>query len=568
MHYLCQGLTQSPFFVTLISMFKAIKTPLIFFFVLMFSSSFAAAKDKVYSELLEYANGFKWYEVRMAEKEKLLKKSNDDQKKIEIRKEINILENNKNELYFQFLEKATGGQIFSGGQGPQTKKKNFGDQVQDLLSPLIQGLRRISERPRKIEKFKGDLETIEARIVNNTQALPKLKALLKTKNKKIVRLLRLSINQLEEELIDLKVEKKTKKGLLDRLLGEKRGPFDSSRRAAKNFFKTKGINIIIGLFTMSVFFFTLYFLRKTLFRFIFRNEIFTPMLRAIKGAYIALNFFLTMMVGIITFYMLNDWVLVTAFFILIVGILWPLKKFIPQFLKEIRLISNLGSVREGEKIIVNDLPWEVKSLGPYCLLHNPLLDGGTMRMAASDLLHLYSRKIVPDEVWFPTVVGDWCLNSDGLYGQVQFQTPEHVCLKKAGGSIAFIKTSEFYSDTILNYSLGFSVRAVVGINYSHQEQSTSLILGNLKKSICHQLREDPTLGTQIEEVVVEFHEAGSSSLNYFIRVSCAGSLAPQKEYMERKIQRLFVDFCSSEKLNIPFEHLNVILSKDSETLHE
>jgi hypothetical protein len=99
---------------------------------------------------------------------------------------------------------------------------------------------------------------------------------------------------------------------------------------------------------------------------------------------------------------------------------------LPRFLSMVMLLLNLGTVREGERVLYHSVPWQVAMLHFYVRLVNPALEGGELRLTLSDALELRSWAFTPDEPWFPTQKGDWLLLGEQTLGQVVLQTPETV----------------------------------------------------------------------------------------------------------------------------------------------
>jgi hypothetical protein len=55
-------------------------------------------------------------------------------------------------------------------------------------------------------------------------------------------------------------------------------------------------------------------------------------------------------------------VLITLISLFLLGFAWAAKRNIMQFWKEIKLLLNLGAVRENERLIYHGVPWKVISL--------------------------------------------------------------------------------------------------------------------------------------------------------------------------------------------------------------
>jgi small-conductance mechanosensitive channel len=61
----------------------------------------------------------------------------------------------------------------------------------------------------------------------------------------------------------------------------------------------------------------------------------------------------------------------------------------------------------------------------------------------------------------------------------------------------------------------------------------------------------------VENILVEFQEAASSSLNYLIYVNMKGEAADSYYTLGRLLQRICVDTCNEHGWVIPFEQLTV-----------
>jgi hypothetical protein len=124
-----------------------------------------------------------------------------------------------------------------------------------------------------------------------------------------------------------------------------------------------------------------------------------------------LAFFLAVLISmsgiILVFYVRGDWLLLTLVLIFLVGIAWAGKTALPPYLEQIRMILNIGAVREGERIIYQGVPWKVSSIGFFTYFQNPLLHGGKLRIPIRHIMDLISRPADPKEKWFPMEADDW-----------------------------------------------------------------------------------------------------------------------------------------------------------------
>ena len=86
---------------------------------------------------------------------------------------------------------------------------------------------------------------------------------------------------------------------------------------------------------------------------------------------------------VIVLYISGDWVLLILAVIFLLGIAWTAKRGLPVFWEQIKLLLNLSTVRENERVVYNGIPWRVVSLNIYSRLENPALENAKIRLLAS-----------------------------------------------------------------------------------------------------------------------------------------------------------------------------------------
>lgn len=259
---------------------------------------------------------------------------------------------------------------------------------------------------------------------------------------------------------------------------------------------------------------------------------------------------------ILVFYVRGDWLLLTLVVIFLIGVAWAGKTALPPYLEQIRMILNLGSVREGERVVYNGLPWKVSSLGFFSTFTNPGLQGGMMRMPIRDVMGMISRPLAQKEVRFPTEADDWVILSDGTYGKTITQTPDQVVVLRLGGSLKTYPTADFLELAPENLSHGFRLSVTFGIDYRHQAECTASVPEIFRAALTAALLK--AYGREaVRSVQVEFSAAASSSLDYAILADFDGSVAHRHAALQRMIQRVCVDVCNEQGWGIPFTQITV-----------
>jgi hypothetical protein len=259
----------------------------------------------------------------------------------------------------------------------------------------------------------------------------------------------------------------------------------------------------------------------------------------------------------------GDWLLLTVTAILLFGILWAGKTALPPYVEQIRMLLNLGAVREDERIIYRGLPWRVETLGFYTVFENPALHGGRMRVPLRKVMGMISRKSRHDEPWFPCQQGDWVVLADETHGQIEHLTPEQVVLKCRGDSLKTYQTQEFLELAPENLAPGFRARSVFGIDYAHQAISTAEVPAVLHAAVHEALVREFGEET-VKAVMVDFNEANSSSLDYSIRADLTHAAAPRYRHIPRMMQRACVDACNAQGWVIPFKQITLHQARNSE----
>lgn len=224
-------------------------------------------------------------------------------------------------------------------------------------------------------------------------------------------------------------------------------------------------------------------------------------------------------------------------------------------MKQIQLFLNIGSVREGERVYVDGLPWRVEQINVFSTLHNPTADL-TQRIPIEDLVDLKSRPTTNAEAWFPCRAGDWVVLNDNVRGKVISISPELVQLVQRGGAVLTYQTSDFLNASPRNLATNFRIKETLGISYSLQKDSTQKIPDMLYAYILRRV-DDEGYKDQLLNIRVEFERANTSSLDLVVIADFKGELGDLYNRLRRAIQRWSVDACTEYGWEIPFPQLDL-----------
>lgn len=489
-----------------------------------------------------------------------LAQETDDVERRELQRRIDRVEADINNLRMSFANIALGGIDLSAFDPARPEDEfNWQQELQLILKPLFQELKDLTEKPRQMERLRGNLALLDNQIRIAQRALINIERLKndgldETADQRLDDLHMAWVQRLE----DVQREREISQLRLNVLLEEDETILQQIRGSIREFFSGRGLNLALAV---AAFFLTL-FLMKGLYVLYHRlpwltgvrTSASTTGRRILEYSYQAVTLLFAILVSLLTLYVLGDVLLLVLAIILLLVLLLGMRNYLPRFLEETKLLLNVGAVRERERVVYHDLPWLVRSLGVYSKLYNPALEG-LLRLPLSEMVQLVSRPYRDDEPWFPTQNGDWVMMEDGTVGQIQRQTPEIVELKTRGSIRTYI-TTRFLADEPRNLSKGFGIPVTFGIDYRHQPICTTEVPAILLRAVEQGLQQSD-YAANVENVLVEFQQAGASSLDYLIYVTMKGEAADSYYPLTRLIHRLCVDACNEQGWVIPFEQLTV-----------
>ncbi|MCA8973711.1 MAG: hypothetical protein KDC98_03270 [Planctomycetes bacterium] len=441
-------------------------------------------------------------------------------------------------------------------EAPEKSAFDLQAELVELLRPVVEMAKDFTADSRQIESLKRRAATLNARRQRAQEALRESIAMRDRLpadspargaiDWEIEQRWRPTIDELVNELVIVSGQRKA--------IEEGRKDFlDTLGEGARGFYDKSGKSLLYGTLVFCAVFFASRWLQGRLLR--NRETGRRTSLRVLEVVLATLGLLLAILSALIVPYVRDDWLLMPICILILLGTGWVLLKMLPQFYEQIRLVLNIGPVREGERLILDGLAWRVDQLRFYSRLSNPDLQGGVLRLPIQSLIGKCSRRGEAIEPWFPSRTGDYVSLDDGVFGKVLLQTPETVVLDDIAAPKSY-PTPAFLAGNPRNLSRGFGVRATFGIDYRHQREATTTIPQLLTAAV----REGLTAmvpAEQIRRVQVEFMAANSSSLDFNARADFTGDAAPLWREINRALQRLLVDACTQNDWNIPFPQLTV-----------
>ena len=499
---------------------------------------------------------------RLKEKKKQMKRAASKSEKEDLQHDIDKLNEQLTKSREDFDRIAAGVDV-SMFQDKKEQKFDWKEEITSLVRPALDEMKRMTAKVRQKSQLNMELEHATKLLPEAKDAVKNLKVLIaETEDRTIKKELKKELAEWENRVQQLDNERSIAQMQLEQLEREEESMVEASQKSIKHFFKTRGLYIFLAItaaVAISLFCWLLY-------RFIvkvvpgYRKEHISLKLRIVDLAFRIMTVVLAITGLFAVLYAAQDWVLLSIAIIFLLGIGWTARLAVPKMWNQGRLMLNIGPVREGERVLLDGIPWLVKKINVYSVFENPEL-GVSLRIPIEKLLDMESRPYDTSERWFPCRKGDWVILSDGTRGKVVSQSHEMVNIVMRGGARKSYLTTDFLSMSPLNLSRTFRIKVPFGISYDLQEHSTALIPDALGEYIAERLKVE-NYEEHLKNLRVEFQAAGGSSLDMVVIADFDGEMAPLYNRIRRAIQRWCVEACTINNWDIPFPQLTVHKAKD------
>ena len=477
--------------------------------------------------------------------------------KVKLKKEIEKLESDLRATT-RNLENIAAGVDISRLRTEKEEEFNFQKEIFALLKPALDEMKEMTSHVRQKSDLREKIAYYEERLPVIEQALANINRLQKqSKDKSLKKSLNATAGIWRKQEAFMQSELQAARLELDKLEAAETSITEASQSYLKSFFQKRGLYLTEALLLVLAILLLSRLSYAAMERYVpgFRKKHRSFRVRLIELVHRIFTIVLVIFGPMIVFYLVEDWVLFSLGILLLLGIALTLRHTLPLYWHQVQLFLNIGSVREGERVLMEGLPWLVERINIYCTFHNPIADI-SQRLPLADLVELKSRPAKPDEPWFPCKKGDWVILSDGVRGKVIGISHELVQLVERGGAQVTYQTSDFLAKSPRNLATNFRIKESLGISYSLQKESTSNIPEALHRYI-QQRAEQEGYGEQLLNLRVEFAQAGNSSLDLAVIADFRGELGDLYNRLRRAIQRWGVDACTEYGWEIPFPQMTL-----------
>ena len=488
---------------------------------------------------------------------KQLRTAQSDAEKKGLKQQLDKLETDLLATTRNFEDIAAGVDISSLRKEEQ-RAFDFQREVFALLKPALDEMKSMTAEMRQKSEFKERITYYQKRLPVIEQALANTDRLqMENEEKALAESLKETAGAWGKQRTFIQSELQAAQLQLDKLVAAETSFSKTSQSYLKSFFQKRGLYlteallVVIGIMLLSRL--SGYAMQRFLPGFKKPHRSFR--IRLIELIHHILTILLVIMGPMAVFYLMEDWVLFSLGLLLLIGMAWTLRQYLPRYWQQIRLFLDIGAVREGERIFLDGLPWQIQQINVHCTLVNPVADI-SQRVPIDNMVDLKSRPCGLDEPWFPCKKGDWVILSDSVRGKVIGISPEMVQLEQRGGAIMTYLTGDFLAASPRNLATNFRLKEILGISYSLQKESTTTIPETLHSYIQQRIHEEG-YGEQLLNLRVEFAQANSSSLDLVIIADFQGELGDRYNRLRRAIQRWSVDACTKYGWEIPYPQMTL-----------
>ena len=493
---------------------------------------------------------------RIKDREKQLSEEKSPIAQQRIKDEIANLDKNLSEATADFERLATG---VDPATFSEKRKDTFSwqEELTSLLKPAIRELKNLTINARERTTLQADIARLKELEPIAEIALQKLELQIASTDNSV---LKNDLKLLLPEWKNLNNELESKLSVLESQLSSleaKEKPFiDDLQKSTGHFFKNRGLYLTQALivFFLTLLFFSLVYRLIQKFIPAFRKQHRSFVIRLFDIFYRIVSVVVACLSLFVVFYLVEDWTLLSLLVVFFIAVLWTFRIVLPKFYIQVKLLLNIGSVREGERIMLYGVPWRINNINIFTTLENPDLNI-QLRLPIEKLTDHFSRPPAAEENWFPCRKDDWVLLSDASFGKAISISHEVVTLLERGGVRKTYQTADFLGLAPKNLSVNFRIKEFFGLSYDVQGQLKeviSILYGYIEKRFKGEGYSD-----RILDIQVVLNQAGGSSLDLAIIVDFKGSAAPLYNRLRRTIQGYCVDACSENNWEIPFPQLVV-----------
>lgn len=502
---------------------------------------------------------------KLTQAKKELAVADTDETKAAIEERINQLQARLTQSRSEFEKYALGGidlQYLKEKENITDLNYDWQAELLQIVQPVFAEVQRLTKGSRERDILNRDLSLYNEKISQLEQGLSFLKkAPIEQLSEESQKRLAVIQTNWETFLADLVRERDRTQTLLDAMTTDK-SFMESLKDGIVDFVKGRGLILVVSF---STFVLVLYLLTKGM-DFLLNRRMEKNRGRQqrvnLRGRLLLLfyrifSIVLAVIAYLIVLHSMGDMVLFGIAILILLALIFAFRNYVPKYFSEIRLFLNLGSARQGERVIYRGIPWLIDRITLYsATLVNPSLDNGRIRLMLPELETLTSRPFENDELWFPARVGESFILPSGTFGEVKRLTPESVYLTSFNSTIIY-PAADFISGAPTNLSHGYYTVADFGLSYKHFDTPVDEVFTKLKAYIIEFLSKTD-MHDLYDSVSVEFRKINEGvSLVYTVIVAMKGKGAAYYFQSGRLLQEACLRCAQKEGWSMPYTNIEM-----------
>ncbi len=519
------------------------------------------AQGQLTNSLLSLSETLTARQERLADLGQEMSRADEDTDKAAIQVEIDTLaqEITQVEQEMDLVVLGLQARQYSKDNG-EHKPVNIREEIGRVFEPIIMSVERATEPARRMEELRQLADQAEKRIIIAQNTLNSINGFRdaevkypKDVKERLDKHHELWQNRLQEaQNIDI--------ALTEQLAATRRARGNSLKQFSEDFggfILNRGASLLMAMGLGFGFIIlcqiirssSAYWYRRT------HNDVLSASMRILSMFITMIGIIGGFVIAVTIFNIRQDWLMLAMSLLLALALSWTFVRSLPALVEQTRLLMNLGAVREGERTLVNGLPYRIERLSMYTKLVNPSLSGGVLIYPVRELIGMHSRPVTDGEAWFPTQIGDWIVR-DAKHYQVTKQTPEHVIIRRPGGAEDFVPAQEFMDTLFEVISDGYRAVYEFGLDYKHLAIARTDIPDLINQCVTNHIRE--ILGDEaLVAVDTRFVELGDSALSFTVLADVGAGLGSEWKKMQKYLNHAVVEACLTQNWDIPFPQLVV-----------
>ncbi|MEZ5450344.1 MAG: hypothetical protein R3E89_15715 [Thiolinea sp.] len=290
----------------------------------------------------------------------------------------------------QSLEKIAAGGLTMQTMNAEEPPFDWQQELIGITQPVLESLKELTNKPRQTAELRTSLERIDAQQQLLQKGLASIERESKgTEDAKLKTRLESIRQEWQQQLANLGREQTAITTQLQSIDEESSDWRASLSAATDSFFAGRALTLFIAIVSAVGVWLLFRLLNRSLWH-RQSNRRSSPLYRFLMYAFHAFSTIFIVFTVLTVFYLREDVLLLGLALIALVAGLLSLQRALPRFLKEVNLLLNLGSAREGERVLYNGVPYRVQSLNVFTILSNPYLKG-IQRLPLEQIAGLYSR---------------------------------------------------------------------------------------------------------------------------------------------------------------------------------